>query len=69
MKADAFAMIPRTKENGKEVEIEILPLVLCKNCRFKKDPKSVDGWLPCQSIDTPEGWFCGSGELPEGPEE
>ena len=62
MKAEAFVMIPKLKSKGTEVEIEILPLVLCKECECREDPKAIiSEWLPCQFGNTPDEWFCASG--------
>mgnify|MGYP007013886473 CR=1 FL=1 len=62
MEAEAFVLIPKAKENGKEVTIHVLPLIQCKDCKFRKDPKSIiSEWLPCQFGRTPDNWFCASG--------
>lgn len=61
MKANAFVMI--LKRDG---EIEILPLVLCKDCKYYEDGgKKCSHWLPCQEMSRPRDWFCASGEAME----
>ena len=59
-KAKPVVMIPHSKKT--EIEWEIVPLVQCKDCQCRDDPKSIiSEWLPCQFGKTPDDWFCASG--------
>lgn len=64
--AEAWVMIPKNKNKGTEVVIDMRPLVLCKNCKHR-DPenKKCDcGGMPwnTQIIPVPDDWFCPQGE-------
>lgn len=70
MKAGAFAVIPHTKSKGKEVELEIMPLVRCKDCKHLIEHYGFmdDGYCKKMQEDynvklKPEKcWFCADGE-------
>ena len=36
-KAKAWCLIPHSRDKGTTVEIEMLPLVLCKDCKYYQD--------------------------------
>ena len=69
MKVDAFAIVPHSKNKGTEVELEIQPLVLCKNCEHLIDHYGFmdDGY--CRKMREEYGvkfkpkraWFCADG--------
>lgn len=60
MKFKAFAIIPHTGE------IEIKPLVLCRECKWWDDRWSkCERWLPSLTMKTPGEWFCADGEKGE----
>lgn len=56
MRSEAFVTMQRGEE------IEVLPLILCKDCACHEDPQAIiSEFLPCQFCNTPENWFCASG--------
>ena len=69
MKAEAFVCIPHVKGKGTAVDVEILPLVLCKDCKHCY----VDGEnvrfnvceLDHNKVQSGD-WFCADGERKEG---
>ena len=62
MEAEAFVLIPKSKNKGAEVTIEVLPIIQCKDCACRDDPYSfVTEYLPCKFFQTPDNWFCASG--------
>jgi len=69
MKAEAFVCIPHVKDKGTAVDVEILPLVLCKDCKHCY----VDGEnvrfnvceLDHNKVQSGD-WFCADGERKEG---
>ena len=62
MKAEAFVVIPKVKSKGTEVEMEMLPLVQCKDCKFHIMRGDM---LLCKAMDKPHtyDWFCGDGVM------
>ena len=60
MRVDAFVIIPHSKNKGTEVELEIQPLVLCKDCKYwDEDEHNCNikiGWFACGPA-----WFCADG--------
>lgn len=69
MKAEAFVCIPHVKDKGTAVDVEILPLVQCKDCKHCY----VDGEnvrfnvceLDHNKVQSGD-WFCADGERKEG---
>ena len=63
MEAEAFVMIPKAKNKGTEVTIEILPLVQCKDCTHGEKVNAVylcgkpRGFGNAHEPD----WFCADG--------
>lgn len=64
MKAEAFVCIPHVKDKGTAVDVEILPLVMCKDCKHWDSDEHVCnikiGWFSCGA-----DWFCADGERKE----
>lgn len=57
MRFKAFCLIPHPGE------IEIKPLVLCRECRWwKTHGATSEGWLPCMEMHTRPDWYCADGE-------
>ena len=57
--AKPWCFIPHSKEKGTKIELEALPLVLCKDC------KHYDGEGTCLKIGIAllhDTWFCADGE-------
>ena len=60
--AKAWVMIPKMNKNTRECAIEMMPLVLCKDCKwfsekgFCKHPDGGAGNI------RPATWFCADGE-------
>ena len=65
--AEAWVMIPKSKNKGTEVVIDMRPLVLCKDCN--KGALCVQvGMLPfvkCNGEDHELDWFCADGKRKE----
>ena len=62
MIAKAFAVLPRTEfseEEGISIDFEILPLVMCKDCKYFDGT----GWCEKNEIVVPTDgrWFCANG--------
>ena len=58
----AWVMIPKSKNKGTEVVIDMRPLVLCKDCKHYNR----EGWASqlcvLNEITTTDNWFCADGE-------
>ena len=65
--AEAWVMIPKSKNKGTEVLLDMRPLVLCKNCKHRdpEDKKCDCGGMPwdTQVFPVPDDWFCPYGEM------
>lgn len=62
--AEAWVMIPKLNKNTMECSIEMMPLVLCKECKHYKNgfcynPSAYDDVITCGN--TSPDWFCGDG--------
>ena len=58
-KAEAWVMIPRSKDKGSKILVEAIPLVLCKDCKY------YDGEGTCLDLGiamVKGNWFCANGE-------
>ena len=71
MKVNAFAVIPHVKNKGVEVELEIMPLVLCKDCEHcyfasNRIPSEQNYACGKHGFDVAPDWFCADGEEKEG---
>lgn len=68
MEVKAFAVIPHSDVKGVSVEMEIKPIVLCKDCKhwFSPDDGRDDGRAHNCDLDAlcrPGNWFCAGGEM------
>lgn len=67
MKAEAFVCIPHVKDKGTAVDVEILPLVLCKDCtewdktRYNKEMDRAPCLLLEMEVFTSPCFFCAAG--------
>lgn len=61
-KAEAWIMIPILDMDKTGCDLNIYPLVLCKNCKYFSSP--ADGVPFCEHIKkfVDVNWFCGDGE-------
>lgn len=61
MLAEAIVMIPKSANKGTEIQMDVLPLVLCKECKHhKKDTCSAVAGM---AFPPPDDWFCADGEV------
>jgi hypothetical protein len=71
MLAEAIVLIPKSANKGTEIQMDVLPLVLCKDCKHMKVmPCDIHGHIPiyCTNLGIySEGlaWFCADGERKE----
>jgi hypothetical protein len=79
--AKAWVMIPKVKNKGTECEIDMRPMVLCKDCKHRPTQTEPgkegftldfpDTMCPCGCEDgyyswyPKDDWFCAYGELAE----
>lgn len=64
MEVKAFAVIPHSDTKGVSVEMEILPIVVCKDCIHWAGPD--DGRKhSCDLVAryTTRNWFCADGKM------
>ena len=66
--AEAWAMIPKINKDTMECVIEIMPIVLCRDCKYGESVKNAKGepMIECglcneEWLKEP-GWFCADGE-------
>ena len=71
MLAEAIVIIPKSVNKGTEIQMDVLPLVLCKDCKYAH--KTYDGDCKyCDMFTDDDGnpieryrsgdWFCADGE-------
>lgn len=67
MLAEAVVLIPKSANKGTEIQMDVLPLVLCKDCDHK-ECWGRGGDVVCGIDGTPHrpDWFCADGEQKEG---
>lgn len=64
MEAKAWCFIPHSDKKGINIELEALPLVLCKNCKYRGT--NYQGvWCQKGHNSSGKGWFCADGEEEE----
>lgn len=68
----AWVMIPKSKNKGTELVVDMRPLVLCKDCKHGQyeewdNGECVDKTVYCDGygIHKPD-WFCADGEMTNG---
>lgn len=62
MLAKAFVIIPKSANKGMEIQMDVLPLVLCKDCKWHDNADDSPKYLPCIEMRTNPNWFCADGE-------
>lgn len=70
MLAEAIVLIPKSANKGTEIQMDVLPLVLCKDCKHWDEGHSEE----CDNSDSvcfhngwcKPDWFCADGERKEG---
>ena len=64
VKAEAFVCIPHVKDKGTAVDVEVLPLVLCNDCKFGAilERTGMPLMVTCKGEDHELCWFCADGE-------
>lgn len=60
MLAEAIVLIPKSANKGTEIQMNVLPLVLCKDCKNRGTSdcpieELCNGWIPS------DDWFCADG--------
>ena len=63
MLAEAIVLIPKSANKGTEIQFDVLPLVLCKDCKHYKDGKC---FYTMRRHGLEDDWFCADGERMEG---
>ena len=61
MLAEAIVLIPKSANKGTEIQMDVLPLVLCKDCKHGKPGACGDG-IDCDGVWHEADWFCADGE-------
>ena len=46
--------------------VDAVPVVRCKDCRWRKDKSGSTAWMPCRALVTPDDFSCVIGERKEG---
>lgn len=69
MLAEAIVLIPKSANNGTEIQMDVLPLVLCKDCKYWSAERINDfnkcrRWINVgvKNFATMGDWFCADGE-------
>lgn len=70
MLAEAIILIPKSANKGTEIQMDVLPLVLCKDCEhcyFASNRVPMEQSYACEKhgIDVTPDWFCADGERTE----
>lgn len=62
--AEAIVIIPKLENKGMEIQFDVLPLVLCKDCRHKEESVSPswEAWCNRLHCGCDYDWFCADGE-------
>lgn len=69
MLAEAIVLIPKSANKGTEIQMDVLPLVLCKDCIYWQDNNDGYPHIGCKwrEDETPDpDDFCSAGESKEG---
>lgn len=69
MLAEAVVLIPKSANKGTEIQMDVLPLVLCNDCIYWQDNNDGYPHIGCKWRDdeTPDpDDFCSAGERKEG---
>lgn len=46
--------------------VDAVPVVRCKDCRWRKDKSGSTAWMPCRALVTPDNFSCVIGEREGG---
>ena len=46
--------------------VDAVPVVRCKDCRWRKDKSVATAWRPCRALVTPDDFSCVVGERKDG---
>lgn len=46
--------------------VDAVPMVRCKDCRWRTDKSGSTAWMPCRALVTPDNFSCVIGERKEG---
>lgn len=46
--------------------VDAVPVVRCKDCRWRKDKSVATAWMPCRALVTPDNFSCVIGERKDG---
>lgn len=68
MLAEAIVLIPKSANKGTEIKMDVLPLVLCKDCIYWQDNNDGYPHIGCKwrEDETPDpDDFCSAGERRE----
>ena len=70
MLAEAIVLIPKLENKGTEIQFNVLPLVLCKDCKWWHESETHKGYGDCGQANgitlKSSDWFCADGEQKEG---
>ena len=68
MLAEAIVLIPKSANKGTEIQMDVLPLVLCRDCKNSGlDSSGTNGYWCSAHTEWHEAyWFCADGERKEG---
>ena len=64
MLTKAIILIPKSLNKGTEIQMEVLPLVLCKECKKRYTVHCIQE--EAGNINNQDDWFCADGERKEG---
>ena len=59
--AKAFVVIPKSDKKATEIVLDMYPLVLCEDCKWRGREDDSPKWIPCLAIRTNNDWFCADG--------
>lgn len=46
--------------------VDAVPVVRCKDCRWRDDQSGSTAWMPCRALITPNDFYCPRGERKDG---
>ena len=47
---------------GRVESVDAVRVVRCKDCRWHNNQNGATGWMPCREMQTPNDYYCASGE-------
>ena len=70
MLAEAIVLIPKSANKGTEIQMDVLPLVLCTDCKWWHESETHKGYGDCGQANgitlKSSDWYCADGERQEG---